>query len=102
MTQDTEIISLKEKINSLEEAILTAHPTLPTILRDIHTKLKADPATVTLLEEEDIAIIISGLKVQTNTEISSGPKKVAGAKKSSATSRINKIISGAGLSSDDF
>jgi hypothetical protein len=59
------------KIASLQESILHSHPTLPILLRDIHTMLKNDPAIVTLLSEEDIGIIVSGLKKQTATEISS-------------------------------
>lgn len=101
-----DVLELKSKIAELQTAIHTAHPTMPTLLRDIHTKLKQDPANVTLLDEEDIATIVSGLKVQTNTEISSGTKKSstgsAASKKPSAASRLNKIISGAGLSADDF
>ena len=96
---------IKSSIAELQAAIHEAHPSMPTLLREIHTKLKADPANVTLLDEEDIAIIVSGLKIQTNTEISSGTKKsstAAAPRKPSASSRLNKIISGAGLSSEDF
>lgn len=105
MDFNPDVLELKSKILELQTAIHTAHPTMPTLLRDIHTKLKADPANVTLLDEEDIAVIVAGLKVQTNVEISSGKKSSTGSsapKKPSAASRLNKIISGAGLSADDF
>jgi len=67
------------KLASLQEAILAAHPTLPILLQQIHKQLKTDPAIVTLLSEEDIGIIVSGLKQQTKTEIaaSSLKKKVS-------------------------
>jgi hypothetical protein len=67
--------NLQMKIASLQEAILNVHPSLPIILRDIHTLLKNDPANVTLLSEEEIGIIVSGLKKQTATEISATAMK---------------------------
>lgn len=98
-----QIEQIKSSIAELQAAIHEAHPSMPTLLRDIHTKLKQDPTNVTLLDEEDIAILVSGLKIQTNVEISSAkPKATGAAKKPSAASRLNKIISGAGLSADDF
>lgn len=60
---------LKEKVHSLQELILTAHPTLPSLLRQIHTQLRQDPDIVTLLTDEETGMIVSGLKKQTNTEI---------------------------------
>jgi hypothetical protein len=66
---------LKIKIASLQDAILNTHPQLPIILRDIHKALKDDPANVTLLSEEEIGTIVSGLKKQTATEIASSTLK---------------------------
>ena len=63
------IEQIKSNILSLQEALLNAHPTMPTLLQTIHKQLKADPECVTLLNAEDIGIIISGLKRQTATEI---------------------------------
>ena len=60
---------IKEKVLSLQEALLSQHPTMPTLLRDIWQTLKANPEQVTLLEEEDIGVIVNGLKQQTKTEI---------------------------------
>lgn len=60
---------VKEKLARLQNALLTAHPTMPTLLREIHSNLKMDPAVVTLFSEEDIAIVVNGLKRQTATEI---------------------------------
>lgn len=64
-----DVYILKEKIAQLTDLILTAHPTLPVLLRQIHTQLRKDPELVTLLEEEEIGFIVNGLKKQTNTEI---------------------------------
>lgn len=65
----TPIEQLKEKVLSLQTALLSQHPNMPILLREIHTALKADPEIVTLMSEEEIAVVVSGLKVQTQTQI---------------------------------
>ena len=60
---------IKEKVLSLQEALLSQHPTMPSLLRDIHTNLKANPDVVTLLTEDEVGVIVNGLKRQTATEI---------------------------------
>lgn len=60
------ILDLKEKVLSLEKAILDKHPTMSGLLREIHTALKKQPENVTILAEEDIKIIVNGLEKQTN------------------------------------
>jgi len=60
---------LREKVGQLQTALLTAHPMMPTLLRTIHMQLKADPEIVTLLSDDEIHIIVEGLKKQTNTEL---------------------------------
>ena len=77
MNTQTQVIdtNLQMKISSLQNAILSAHPTMPILLREIHTILKNDPSNVTLLSEEDIAILVSGLKQQTKTEITQAAMK---------------------------
>lgn len=57
------------KIVELETAILTAHPTLPVLLSQIHANLKSDPDIVTLLDPAEVAIIVRGLEIQTKTTI---------------------------------
>jgi len=69
---------IKEKMLALSGALLNDHPRVPVLLREIHTHLRADPAIVTLLPEEDIAIIVQGLARQTGVELAN-----AGAKKPS-------------------
>lgn len=66
---------LQFKIEELQQSILTAHPRMPILLKDIHTALKNDPATVTLLSEEEISVIVSGLKQQTKIQISQAALK---------------------------
>lgn len=94
---------IQMKIAELQEALLNAHPTMPLLLRDIHKKLQSDPATVTLLSEEEISIIVSGLKLQTNVELANASKSSSAASKTkSANSRLNAILKRANVSADDF
>jgi hypothetical protein len=66
---------IKIKIAELQAAILQSHPTMPTLLQAIHRILKSDPENVTLMSEEDIGILVSGLKKQTMTEITTAVLK---------------------------
>lgn len=60
---------VKEAIASLQNALLSAHPEMPMLLRKIHTTLRNDPEVVTLLTEEEIGVIVNGLSEQTKTTI---------------------------------
>jgi hypothetical protein len=65
----TPIEQLQEKVGKLQEALLSAHPSMPVLLRDIHNHLKQDEECVTLLSEEEIGVIVNGLMKQTQTVI---------------------------------
>jgi hypothetical protein len=84
---------LQEKVAELSTLILSKHPKMPTLLREIHTTLRAQPENVTLLSEDEINVIVSGLKVQTQTEFTASATKGAGAK--SLTSKIKSLGLGA-------
>lgn len=73
------------KIEQLEQAILTAHPSLPILLKTIHKTLADDPAIVTLLSEEQIGKITNGLKLHTKTELITASLKKTTAKPLKAT-----------------
>ena len=77
-------VILREKVSSLEAALLARHPTMPTLLRDIHSALRAQPENVTLLSEDEIRVLVSGLQTQTNTFLATTvvkeSKKSAGTK----------------------
>lgn len=79
--------AVKEQIAELQQRILQHHPEMPVLLRKIHTTLKADPEVVTLLEDEEIGIIINGLGIQTNTVIAT----------SIATKKSGKAIKSIGV-----
>lgn len=60
---------VKEAIEDLKSKLLSAHPEMPVLLRKIHTTLRSDPEVVTLLDEEEIEVIVNGLSAQTKTTI---------------------------------
>jgi uncharacterized protein with gpF-like domain len=68
---------IKEKLAQLESLLTSQNPEISTILRDIHRNLKADPDLVTILTEQECAVLVSGLKKQTQTEISTVVAKKA-------------------------
>lgn len=93
----TELFQLKEKLASLESAILERHPRMPTLLQEIHRALRDQPENVILLSTEEINTIVSGLMVQHS--VSFAPTKTAKAKTSSTASIKARL---AGLSADDL
>lgn len=70
-TQPVDLVymELATQLNTLEQALLAAHPSMPTLLRQIHAGLLKNPAAIHALDDEQISIIISGLKSYTATEI---------------------------------
>lgn len=80
---------LREKVGQLASAILEKNPKMPTLLREIHTTIRQYPEQVTLLSEEDISIIVSGLSVQTNVAFAQSATKPAAAK--SLTAKIKQL-----------
>jgi len=80
-------LDIKTKLAELEQAMLTKHPSMPVLLRTIHQQLRKDPELVTIISEEEIGLIVNGLKIQTNTEIvmaSDKPAAKKAAKKAAA------------------
>lgn len=60
---------LQEKLLTYEKALLDRHPTMPTLLQEIHTILLKDPELVTTVSDEQIGKIVAGLEIHTNTKI---------------------------------
>lgn len=71
---------LQERTESLKQALLANHPTMPGLLREIHQTLKQYPEQVTLLPEEEIQIIVQGLMKQTGVEFAAQASKPAAVK----------------------
>lgn len=53
----------------LEQALDAQVPGFVSILSQIHKRLRADPDVVTLLDDEEIAVIVAGLEKHTNVTI---------------------------------
>jgi len=80
MTQTDQAYQIKEKLARLEEMLLSKAPNMKELLRDIHRQLKADPDNVTVLSNEECAILVRGLERQTSasiaeTVVKKAPKK---------------------------
>lgn len=75
MSTPDQAFEVKEKLAQLEHALLEKLPTMPSLLRDIHRSLKADPDTVTLLSEEECAVLVQGLIKQTGSAIATSALK---------------------------
>lgn len=76
-TQLGSVDDIKEKIATLQSHLTNSHPLVPTLLRTIHQQLKADPEVVTLLEESEMRVIVSGLQNVTKVKLveAAAPKK---------------------------
>lgn len=70
-TPMTQAEQIHGKILEIEEALLSNNPGLPLMLRTIHTAIREDHDTVTILSEEEISILVRGLMKQTATVIAS-------------------------------
>jgi hypothetical protein len=79
----------------LEAALLARDPTFKTILRQVHQHLGKDPELVTMMTEEEVAMIVGGLVLFANTEIVE-PAKAKGVKKAVAAAK--KVV----ISADDL
>jgi hypothetical protein len=89
--QLTEGEQLKQKVYELSQLILDKHPKMPTLLREIHTTIRKYPEQVTLLDDTDIGIIVSGLILQTQTVFASSA--VSKTSKTSTKSIASKLSS---------
>ena len=72
---------LKEKVASLEAALLSRHPTMPTLLKQVHSTLLQYPEQVTILSPEERATIIKGLSHHTGVKFAEAATKKPSASK---------------------
>ena len=63
------ITDVQMKIAELQERLLSNHPQMPLLLREIHQTLKEDPETVTLLSDAEVGTIIASLQKYTGNVI---------------------------------
>lgn len=91
LTQESKLpVSLLQSVTSLEEALLDRHPRMPGLLSEVYKALKAQPENVTLMNEEEIHVIVECLKVQTGVEFAEKitKSKSASAKLKNATTEM--------------
>ena len=60
---------IREKIALLQESLLAQHPRIPALLQEIHANLRSSPDVCTLLDENEISVIVSGLERQANIKL---------------------------------
>lgn len=73
----------------LEAMILAADPTMPTILRQIHRHLGQDPELVTMMTEEEVQLMVTGMIVHAKAAIVEPAKaKTAKAAVSAAKKKV--------------
>lgn len=70
---------IQMKIGELQAQLLSDHPQMPTLLREIHTTLKADPETVTLLTDAEVGTIVAALQKFTGNHITAAATKTKAA-----------------------
>lgn len=75
---------VQSKIIELQEALDGAIPNFQFILKDIHDTLRADPEVVTILKEEEIAVIVKGLEKHSHIIVTPAKAKKAASAKSKA------------------
>jgi hypothetical protein len=69
LNQEISLGELNSKISELSDMLLSAHPRMPVLLREIHSTLKQQPDNITLLSEEEIGVIVNGLIKHTGVEL---------------------------------
>lgn len=93
-SREIDILEVKNKILEMNTALLTANPMMAVLLRQIHQQIRKDPELITIISEEEIGMIVNGLKAQTNTVIATT------AVKTSKSASTKKLLSN--LSADDL
>lgn len=87
--QLTKSQQLQEKISDLQAKLLANDSMMPVLLREIHTKLREDAEVVTLLTDEEIGVIVSGLSKQMGLAISA--KAVKESKSAGGKAKLSQL-----------
>ena len=69
LTRELDARSLHGKIEELRQALLAEHPTMPLLLKDIHSTLQKQPDNITLVDDDEIGTIFQALMKYTNTSV---------------------------------
>lgn len=68
-SSDPRVVNIRTQLAELEAALKQNIPSFPTILRDIHTKLRQDPEVVTLMSDAEIKLVLQGLQKHAQIEV---------------------------------
>lgn len=83
---------ISDSVSQLAEAIYTAHPRMPQLLHDIWSTLHKYPEQVTLLSEEQMEVVFSGLEKIVDTDLAAltikGAMKSGGKKQAVTTASL--------------
>lgn len=82
-------LEISTRLDSLRHALEADLPQMPVLLREIHKALASFPEQVTLLEPEQIALIIKGLEKQTMSGLAAAATKTTKATKA----KLSKVTS---------
>lgn len=82
---------LKEKVAELSQRILERHPSMPTLLQEIHKTIRQYPEQVTLMSEEEINQVVEGLKIQTGVAFATAAVKPSTAAKKTLDNKIKTL-----------
>lgn len=74
-------LSLQERFAALDKSLAERSPQIKLILHEIHTTLKKQPENVTLLSEDEIAIVFQSLEQVTGTHFAISQTKGSGSGK---------------------
>lgn len=75
---------IRDKMSELQEALDNNVPGFAHILKDIHDNIRADPDSVTILTDEEIAVIVKGLEKHAHIVVTPAKAKKAASNKSKA------------------
>lgn len=80
-----EAVGFKNMLLELEDKLNNRVDNFPYLLRDIHQHLRRDPEIVTVLSDEEIGLIVRGIKTMTGTVLgtTAAAKKTGGRAKKS-------------------
>lgn len=82
---------LKENVANLAAKLQEKHPLIPSLCREIHTAVLKNPAQMTLLSEEELAILFQGLEHVTGTKLMEAATSTGTGTKTAINKRIKTM-----------
>ena len=92
MAAMTPVEQVREQIAQLENALKENHPQMPLLLKQLNKQLREDAAVVTMLDDEEIGILVSGCLRQAQVTISTAKTKKTSIAKKGASLNIGSDL----------